>query len=107
MEATPSYSELSGCVKEYRSRGADIVKIATNAVNTDDLRSMTRLTLDYYQEGLITICMGKKGLITRVFFPIIGSLFTFASIGTPTAPGQVSAVELRRYMEALAGNIAG
>ncbi|MEC4686481.1 MAG: type I 3-dehydroquinate dehydratase [Nitrospirota bacterium] len=101
FEGTPSYDELSGFITEYRERGADIVKIATTANSKDDLRTMTRLTLDHYQEGIVSICMGVKGLISRLFFPSVGSLFTFASIGNSKAPGQIPVLELRKYMEAL------
>ncbi len=101
FEATPAYSELSVLVRRFRSRGADIVKVATSATGCEDLRSMTRLTLGYWKDGLVTICMGGKGLPTRIFFPIIGSLFTFASIGKPTAPGQVSAVRLRELIDGI------
>ncbi len=101
FENTPSYDELSGSITEYRDRGADIVKIATTANSKDDLRTITRITLDYHQEGIVTICMGVKGLISRLFFPSVGSLFTFASIGDSKAPGQIPVLELRKYMEAL------
>ena len=101
FENTPSYDELSGFIAEYRERGANIVKIATTANSKDDLRTVTRITLDHHQEGIVTICMGVKGLISRLFFPSVGSLFTFASIGDSKAPGQMPALELRRYMEAL------
>lgn len=98
---TPSYDELSGFITEYKERGADIVKITTTANSKDDLRTMTRITLDHHQEGIVTICMGVKGLISRLFFPSVGSLFTFASIGDSKAPGQIAVLELRQYMEAL------
>jgi 3-dehydroquinate dehydratase-1 len=103
FESTPGYSELSNFIDEYRDKGADIVKIATLASDKESLRTMTRLTMEFSNKWIITICMGQEGLITRIFFPMIGSIFTFASVGRPKAPGQVSVVELRRYMERLSG----
>jgi len=100
---TPSYDVLSGLIAEYREKGADIIKIAATANSNDDLRTMTRITLDHFQEGLVTICMGSNGLISRVFFPSIGSLFTFASVGESKAPGQIPVLKLRKFMETLAG----
>ncbi len=101
FKETPTYNELSDFITEYRDRGADIVKIATTANSKDDLRTMTRITVDHHQEGIVTICMGVKGLISRLFFPSVGSLFTFASIGASKAPGQIPVLELRKYMEEL------
>lgn len=103
FENTPAYDELTGLVKRCKEKGSDIVKIAAKALDMDDIRVMTRLTLDFCHEGIVTISMGNKGLLSRVFFPIIGSLFTFAFIGSSKAPGQVSVVELRRYMDSLVG----
>jgi len=103
FENTPSYDWMSAHITEYKNRGADIVKIAVTANSTDDLRTMTRVTVDHFREGLVTVCMGTKGLISRVFFPAVGSLFTFASIGGSKAPGQVPVRELRKYMEVLIG----
>ncbi|RMG02225.1 MAG: type I 3-dehydroquinate dehydratase [Nitrospirae bacterium] len=42
--------------------------------------------------------MGEGALPSRVFFPMIGSLFSFGSIGEPKAPGQIPVTELRRLM---------
>lgn len=100
---TPGYDELSLFISDYRSRGADIIKLATKAVDADDLRTMTLVTMNYWQDGIVTICMGSDGIFSRIFFPAIGSLFTFASIGSSKAPGQLSVIELRSHMNALPG----
>lgn len=99
FEGTEDYMKLSHYAEDFRRRGADIVKIATSTASDEDIRTMTRLTLDHSDKGIVTICMGGKGLITRVFFPFIGSLFTFASIGLSKAPGQISVIRLRKLMD--------
>jgi 3-dehydroquinate dehydratase-1 len=98
---TPDYSDLSSQVENSKRRGADIAKIAVTPNTQEDLKAMTLLTLNFSREGIVTICMGNMGLVTRVFFPIVGSLFSFASIGYPKAPGQISAIELRKLMDSL------
>ncbi len=103
FKGTPPYDELDRMLKQWRRRGADVVKIAVTARDEADLRTMTLLTLNHFREGVVTISMGGKGLISRVFFPLIGSLFTFASVGLSKAPGQVPVLELRKYMEVLSG----
>ncbi len=105
FEKTPSYNELSEMVFSVKKKGADIVKIATMPRNSEDIEVMTRLTLQHSKDNIVTICMGESGLITRVFFPVIGSLFTFASVGEAKAPGQVSVVKLRELMEQLCKGI--
>jgi 3-dehydroquinate dehydratase-1 len=40
--------------------------------------------------GLIVIGMGDAGVASRVLFPALGSLLTYAAAGTQTAPGQLA-----------------
>ena len=49
------------------------------------------------------IGMGKKGRITRVVAPLVGSPFTFASLieGRETAEGQIDKAALGSLMETL------
>jgi 3-dehydroquinate dehydratase len=37
--------------------------------------------------------MGTGGVLSRLLFPALGSLFTFAAFGVGTAPGQLSLEE--------------
>ncbi len=94
--ATPSLAELQRLVAEAESAGADIVKIATmiptgapEALRA--LNDLTRLLVLHPRSNLIVIGMGPAGLISRVAFPRLGSLVTFASYGPEgsTAPGQM------------------
>jgi 3-dehydroquinate dehydratase len=43
--------------------------------------------------------MGPRGRATRVLFPALGSLFTFASLDKKTAPGQLGLEETLRAIE--------
>jgi 3-dehydroquinate dehydratase type I len=47
----------------------------------------------------LVFCMGKNGLISRIMGPYLGNFFTFASIGAPTAPGQLSITDLKTIYE--------
>jgi|Deesub1362A_J573_1020465.scaffolds.fasta_scaffold18618_2 3-dehydroquinate dehydratase-1 len=98
FDTTPSYRELEDTVLFNKSRGAHIVKIATMPKRREDILVMTKLTVTYFLENIVTICMGQMGMITRVFFPFIGSLFTFASVGKTKAPGQMDVCRLRELM---------
>lgn len=97
---TPGIDELIRIVEKGRSFKADIVKIAVMPHHPDDLRNLTALTLKYYDQGIITIGMGALGMTSRIFLPLIGSLITFASLETETAPGQLSLDEMNRFFSA-------
>src|SRR6202008_3986566 len=55
------------------------------------------LTRESDKHSLICMCMGEQGIISRVLGVRAGSVFTYASAaaGEETAPGQVTASELR------------
>jgi len=89
FERTPSLDALERIAKIGRDAGADVVKIAAMCNSQDDVRTLTRFTLDHAHEGVVVIGMGPIGITTRVLLPALGSLFTFAAYGEGTAPGQL------------------
>jgi len=103
FNSTPAKSRLEQTVANGRSGGGDIVKIATMVKNNGDVRKLASLTME--NKNLITIAMGKRGASSRIFFPQLGSLLTYAPIDdttdATTAPGQlplkVTREELNRY----------
>lgn len=99
FNCTPPYREMEEMIRFNKARGAHIVKIATMPQRREDILEMTRLTVMHHRDNIVTISMGQMGMITRLFFPFIGSLFTFASVGSTKAPGQIDAIRLREIME--------
>lgn len=92
--STPGLAGLRQIIKKGRAAGADYVKIAATA---NDKSSVKRLAgLLTAADGLIIIAMGDYGRPSRAFFPLIGSLITFGSISTSTAPGQMSVSEIKK-----------
>ncbi|MDQ6967051.1 MAG: type I 3-dehydroquinate dehydratase [Mariprofundaceae bacterium] len=89
FKSTPSYDDLVELVNEAKKKGADIVKIACTAISQSDMQNLARLTIDCSSKNIITIAMGSKGLVSRLMFPALGSLMTFAYVGRPTATGQL------------------
>lgn len=86
---TPPLDTLDAIARDARSAGADIVKIAAMCNSQDDVRTLTRFTLDHAQKEVVVIGMGPIGITTRILLPALGSLFTFAAYGEGTAPGQL------------------
>lgn len=89
FERTPPEAELRSRIDAARSLGADVVKIATMAHHTADLRTLARILVDDHGVGLIVIGMGTLGAPSRLLFPFLGSRLTFAAVGRPGAPGQL------------------
>ena len=77
---------------------ADFYKVVSTATTLSDNVTMIKfLARESDKHSLICMCMGEQGIISRVLGVRAGSVFTFASagVGEETAPGQVTAQELR------------
>ena len=89
FERTPHLDELNEIRELAESQGADIVKIATMARGPADFRALAGFTVAHASKGIITVAMGKEAAVSRIVFPALGSLVTYAHLGKPTAPGQL------------------
>jgi 3-dehydroquinate dehydratase-1 len=98
FERTPSAAELDDLANRVHNAGADIVKVAALCRTPEDLLTLAEFTLRHREKGLVTIGMGDVGLLSRVFFPALGSLLTFASFGEGTAAGQIPLEETATYL---------
>ncbi len=96
FHSTPPVNELSDILNDAISIGADITKVAVMPETAGDLRIITQFTLNHWDKGVVTIAMGRTGMLSRAYLPMIGSLFTFASLKTTSAPGQPSVGELKK-----------
>jgi 3-dehydroquinate dehydratase-1 len=92
--ATPAPAALADVVARAAAAGADVVKIAAAASGPDDVRALARVLVEPAPIGRIVIGMGEAALATRVLFPALGSLVTYAHAGRATAPGQLPLDEL-------------
>ncbi len=77
---------------------ADFYKVVSTATTlADNVTLIKFLAREGDRHSLVSMCMGEQGIISRVLGVRAGSVFTFASAGAgqETAPGQVTAQELR------------
>ncbi len=95
-ENTPDMETLIKLSSLMEKDGADIVKIATFINNKNDIIRLLDFTRNY-KKPVITIGMGKLGLITRVVAPIFGSLITYGFVNRPMAPAQPPISFLRKF----------
>jgi 3-dehydroquinate dehydratase/shikimate dehydrogenase len=77
---------------------ADFYKVVSTATTlSDNVTMMKFLQTQSDKHALIGLCMGEQGIISRVLSVRAGSVFTFGAVSADlkTAPGQVSAHDLR------------
>ena len=100
---TPDRSTLNRMLEKGVALGVDIVKTAAHCAGPDDLRRLAGFLIENSDTPLVVIAMGGMGMMSRVFFPALGSLLTYTFIGAPSAPGQLNLEEtvrlLRRFYE--------
>lgn len=89
---TPPERELEGILDHAKSEGADIVKIAVFGESEADVVRLFQFTLKNRAKNLVTISMGAKGAISRLVFPLAGSLMTYTSVAP--SDGQIPTLEL-------------
>lgn len=83
----PERKKLEMIVKNCKRAGGDIVKIAAFAKDKNDIINMASLTAAH--RDIIIIAMGRPGAISRLLFPMLGSLLTYCSVTKSSAPGQM------------------
>lgn len=100
FEKTPEIADLKKIASKMIKKKADILKLATFAGDfQDSLKMMSFLSwLNKQKIKAICLCMGSKGQITRKTGHLLGNYLMYApvKIDQKTAPGQVSASELKK-----------
>ncbi|HTC45787.1 MAG TPA: shikimate dehydrogenase [Candidatus Aquilonibacter sp.] len=90
--------KLDETLEKMRTYPADFYKVVSTAATLSDNVSMIQfLGREGDKHSIVGVCMGEQGIISRVLGVRAGSVFTFAAVspGEETAPGQVSAQDLR------------
>lgn len=109
FEKTPMKEEIIERLKKAQEVGADIAKIAVMANATEDLLELLQATHimkeQYAKVPLVTMSMSGKGLLSRLGGGIFGSSITFAAGRDISAPGQISAKDLRSVLSIIEENM--
>ncbi|MFC3041328.1 type I 3-dehydroquinate dehydratase [Virgibacillus xinjiangensis] len=96
---TPTMEEIVQRLKGMQEMGADIAKIAVMPRSMDDLFTLlhatNRMKENYANRPLITMAMGKLGLISRLAGEVFGSAATFGAGKEASAPGQIAVDDLK------------
>lgn len=95
FEGTPSSADIVGRLSRM---GSDIAKGAYSVRDFRDLANILTASESLEREHVL-LGMGPLGMITRIRQSVLGNSFTFAYVGEPTAPGQLSLEEMRALGE--------
>jgi 3-dehydroquinate dehydratase/shikimate dehydrogenase len=90
--------KLEETLASMRAYSADFYKVVSTATTLyDNVTMMKFLEKESDRHSLVGVCMGEQGIISRVLGVRAGSAFTFGAVTASerTAPGQVTAQELR------------
>ncbi len=97
---TPDEQEMIDRLRAMQRAGADIAKIAVMPQDkTDVLRLMMATEQAELNIPVITMSMGKLGILSRIAGEITGSAITFGAAGKTSAPGQVEVSDLYSILE--------
>lgn len=95
-QGIPPRDTLERILARALETGADIVKIAARVDTPQALGTLAAFMGEHSRENLAVLGMGRHGRLSRALLPTLGSLFTFAHVGAPTAEGQMSLEKTRR-----------
>lgn len=110
FQSTPKKAEIVEKMKKMQEYGADILKMAVMPLNTRDLWVLLEATVQVNEETdkpVVTMSMGKTGVLSRICGEFTGSAITFASGIQASAPGQINSGKMRELLKQLHEVIEG
>lgn len=105
FEKTPEKEVIISRLCKMQELGADILKIAVMPQSKADVMNLLLATdemvSEYAHQPIVTMSMGKLGVLSRLCGEQFGSAVTFGAVGNVSAPGQIDASELKKVLEIL------
>jgi len=102
FDETPSAEVMTDIMSKINGSEADVIKMAVMPENNNDvhrLMKMTKQAVCLFDKPVITMSMGQLGVVSRIYGFLYGSKLTFGAVGKTSAPGQIDAGVLRKYMD--------
>ena len=107
FEETPSGEVIAMLLEQMAQSGTDIVKLAVMPQSTEDVLCLLEETNAFHKKYpnqlLITMSMGKLGVISRISGETFGSCITFGAGKNASAPGQIPVRDLEQILDAISG----
>lgn len=104
FEQTPTILDMKDRLEKMEILGGDILKIAVMPNSSKDVIQLLNMTMDMSErlnKPIVTMSMGKLGVISRICGELTGSAITFASAGQASAPGQIAVKDMNILLEAI------
>ena len=109
FEETPDCDVMTMLLERMCAGNADIVKIAVMPKNAKDVLNLLDVTSNFSEENpdtpIISMSMGKLGMISRLCGETFGSCVTFAANKEASAPGQMNMEKVIEITDFLHKNI--
>lgn len=101
LEKTPDFDTIRQIIQQQIEAGADICKVVTTARSFEDNASVLQLVPAFPGKRVVAFAMGTAGITSRIFCPLVGGDFTYASLaeGRESAPGQILVKDLKNIYE--------
>ena len=98
IERTPPVDKLKEIVSRELDAGADICKVVTTAQKFEDNLTVLQIIREFPRVRVVSFAMGPLGFASRIFCPLVGGDFVYASIdaGKEAAPGQITVGDLMK-----------
>lgn len=98
FDKTPDQAEIVRRLRNMQELDADLPKIAVMPQKVEDVLTLLAATHEmvtcYADRPIITMSMGKMGVVSRIAGETFGSCLTFGTAKEASAPGQIAATEL-------------
>jgi len=103
LQATPQLDDLGKLMQRELRAGADICKIVGTAINRWDGLTYLRFLQEHSSIPLVCFGMGEAGIVSRIFSPLLGGVFTYASsgAGSESAKGQLTIADMKTIYRVL------
>jgi len=102
---TPSSDVLFMLLEQMKHSNAEIVKLAMMPNSVQDVLRLLEETNHFHErypnQPLITMSMGKLGMISRISGETFGSCVTFGAGKNASAPGQIPVADLKHILDVL------
>lgn len=104
FHATPDREEILDRLKQMDAMNGDICKIACMPNRVEDVLTLLYVTEEaskQIKKPLITMSMGKLGVVSRIAGETFGSCLSFGCAMKASAPGQINANDLHQIIDVL------
>jgi len=102
FQKTPGTEEMVRRLRRMEELGADVAKLAVMPKDRQDVLNLLQATVTAHESlavPIVTMSMGRLGVVSRLCGSLTGSAMTFAAVGETSAPGQIAAEKITEILQ--------